>query len=58
MIKRHLQTKVAKGFYYACDDIQANERYIVYSGTETYPMAHNTKAISLGEILHRLQPTI
>ena len=57
-IKRSLNPKVAKGFYYACDDIQADERYIVYPGAETYPMAHNTKAISLGEILHRLQPTI
>ena len=56
-IKRSLSPKVEKGFYYACDDIQATNRYVVYPGEETYPLAHDTKAISLDKILHLKQST-
>ena len=56
-IKRSLNPKVEKGFYYTCDDIQAASRYVVYPGSETYPMAHDTKAISLDKILHLIQST-
>ncbi len=54
-IKRSLSPKVSKGFYYACDDIKTTNRYIVYPGIETYPMAHDTEAISLNDLLKRLK---
>jgi len=53
-IKRSLSPKVAKGFYYACDDIQATNRYVVYPGEETYPIAHGTEAINLNNLLKKL----
>ncbi len=53
-IKRSLSPKVTKGFYYACDDIQANKRYVVYPGEETYPMAQDTEAINLNNLLQKL----
>jgi predicted AAA+ superfamily ATPase len=53
-IKRSLSPKVEKGFYYACDDIQANNRYVIYPGEETYPLAHDTEAINLNHLLKKL----
>jgi len=54
-IKRSLNPKVEKGFYYACDDIQANKRYVVYPGEESYPMAHGVEAINLNNLLTNLK---
>ncbi len=53
-IKRSLNPKAEKGFYYACDDIQATHRYVVYPGDETYPVNHDTEAINLVNLLLRL----
>ncbi len=57
-IKRSLNPKVEKGFYYACDDIQANSRYVVYPGYETYPIAHDTEAINLNDLLKKLHSNL
>ncbi len=54
-IKRSLNPKVAKGFYAACDDIKATRQYVVYPGDETYPIAHDTKAINLNTLLEKLK---
>jgi predicted AAA+ superfamily ATPase len=54
-IKRSLSPKIAKGFYYACDDIQATSRYIVYPGDEAYPIAHDTEVINLNNLLKKLK---
>ena len=56
-IKRSLNSKVEKGFYYACDDIQATNRYVVYPGEETYPIGHDTKTINLDKLLLLMQST-
>ena len=56
-IKRSLNPKVAKGFYYACDDVQPEARYVVYSGSETYPLANDIEAINLDNLLIKLQNT-
>ncbi len=53
-IKRSLNPKVEKGFYYASDDIQANKRYIIYPGEETYPLAYDTETINLNSLLKKL----
>ncbi len=56
-IKRSLNPKVGKGFYYACSDIQANNRYVVYPGAESYPISHNTEAINLNSLLEKMKET-
>jgi len=53
-IKRSLNPKVTKGFYYACDDVNANSRYVVYPGVETYPISADTTAINLISLLEML----
>lgn len=54
-IKRSLSPKLSKGFYFACDDVQPDARYVVYSGTETYPLAQDVEAISLDSLLKKLK---
>ncbi len=34
--------------------LQANKRYVVYPGEETYPLAHDTEAINLNHFLKKL----
>ena len=46
-IKRTLSPKVSKGFIISCEDIKATDRYIVYSGSESYPISNDTMAIPL-----------
>jgi len=53
-VKRSLNPKVEKGFYYACDDIQENKRYVIYPGEETYPLTYDTEAINLNNLLKKL----
>jgi len=53
-IKRSPSPKLSKGFYFACDDIQPDARYVVYSGAETYPLATDVEAISLQTLLTQL----
>ncbi|MEI8295416.1 MAG: ATP-binding protein [Alphaproteobacteria bacterium] len=46
-IKLGLSAKPTKGFYLACDDIKPTRRFMVYSGTMTYPIHHDLEAISV-----------
>ena len=54
-IKRSLSPKIEKGFYFACDDIQPESRYVVYPGPETYPLTHDIEAINLDSLLTLMQ---
>ena len=54
-IKRSLSPKIEKGFYFACDDIQPDSRYVVYPGPETYPLSHDIEAINLDSLLTKLK---
>ena len=53
-IKRSLSPAVEKGFYYACDDVRATRRFIIYPGTERFPLPHKVEAISLREIMNEV----
>lgn len=55
-IKRSSAPKLEPGFYEACKDINPTHRYLVYDGEETFPMNNETYAISLNELLKRLNP--
>ncbi len=50
-IKRSLSLTLSKGFYSACDDIGATGKFVIYAGTERYPMANDTEAIGLVDFL-------
>jgi hypothetical protein len=46
---------LAKGFHTAAEDIGANGKFVVYSGTENYPLSNQTEAIGLMDFLHLLE---
>ena len=46
-IKNNSTPKIPKGFYYACDDIKATKRFLVYQGEETYRIDKKITVISL-----------
>jgi predicted AAA+ superfamily ATPase len=46
-VKRSLAPKPEKGFYIACDDLKPARAFVVYPGTERYPLGKNLEALSL-----------
>ncbi len=53
-IKRSLSAKPGKGFYQACEDIQPDKRFVVYSGEERYPLADDLEAVGVLEMARML----
>lgn len=49
-IKRSLAPHPRKGFHIACGDVGPQRRFVVYPGTETYPVGHDVQAIPLGAL--------
>jgi uncharacterized protein len=49
-IKRSLSPKAEKGFYQACEDIQPEKRFIVYPGSERFPLSAGTEVVPLSEL--------
>lgn len=50
-IKRSLSPQPSKGFWLACDDIKPDARFVIYPGTERYPLKEGLEAIGLAEIM-------
>ena len=48
-VKLGLAPKVARGFHSACEDIAPTSAFVVYAGTERYPLAANVEVIGLRE---------
>jgi len=46
-IKRGLTPKPGKGFHLACEDIEPNKRFVVYSGEDRYPISAKLEAIGV-----------
>jgi hypothetical protein len=46
---------LSKGLALACDDLGITQRFVVYPGTERFPMRHGTQAIGLRELMQVLQ---
>jgi predicted AAA+ superfamily ATPase len=46
-IKRSSAPKLERGFHHACADIGPTHRFVVYGGSERYPMTSETEAVSL-----------
>jgi len=49
-IKRSLTPKVERGFHSACADLSPVKKFIVYPGSERYPVAQDIEAISLADL--------
>ncbi|MBM4127833.1 MAG: ATP-binding protein [Nitrospira sp.] len=54
-IKRSLAPSVSKGFHVGCEDITATRRYIVYPGTEQYPVSNGVIVMPLVAIMTELR---
>ena len=53
-IKRGLAPTLEKGFQVACEDLRPERRFVVYGGTERFPMADGVDAVSLTELCELL----
>jgi hypothetical protein len=53
-IKKSSVPKLARGFYEACKDIEPDEKYVIYTGQDSFYMKHEVMAISLKEFIHRI----
>lgn len=56
-IKRSLAPKLEKGFHIACQDIQPDRTFVVYPGTESFPISKSTEAINLADLSELLIST-
>jgi hypothetical protein len=54
-IKRSSTPSPAKGFAQACDDLRVTQRYVVYPGSEKFPLRHGAQAIGLAELVGLLR---
>lgn len=49
-VKRSSAPSPGKGFAQACDDLLVAQRWLVYPGTERYPLRHGAQAIGVVEL--------
>ena len=49
-VKRSSAPSPGKGFAQACDDFEVAQRWLVYPGTERYPLRHGAQAIGVVEL--------
>jgi predicted AAA+ superfamily ATPase len=54
-IKRASAPTVSKGFDIACDDLALTQRFVVYPGSETFPLRHGGCAIGLSALMQQLR---
>jgi predicted AAA+ superfamily ATPase len=54
-VKRSSAPKVERGFHLACADLDPQERFVVYPGTERFPLDESTAAIGVVALAKALQ---
>lgn len=54
-IKHGLTPKPGRGFYSACQDVNADQKWVVYSGKNTFPVAPNVTALSLHDMCQTIR---
>ena len=60
-VKSDLGPKVTKGFHHSLEDIDPDQSFVVYAGSERYPITEKSDAVSLTELaleLSALEKTI
>ncbi len=53
-IKRSLSAKPERGFYSALEDLQPHKAFLVYAGTDRFPLGHGIEAIDLYSLTQEL----
>jgi uncharacterized protein len=53
-IKRSSAPSVERGFHVACEDLEVKQRYVVYPGTETFPLRAGVQAMGLKDLVVKL----
>lgn len=54
-VKRTLAPKFTKGFRLASKDIGASRNFIIYPGSDRFPLAENTEAVGFSEFVNDLE---
>ena len=53
-IKRSSAPSVERGFHIACEDLEVKQRYVVYPGTENFPLRTGVQAMGLKSLVEKL----
>lgn len=53
-IKRSSAPSLTKGFHNACEDIKADRKFVIYSGTDRFPMGKDITALSLVDMMQEI----
>ena len=53
-VKRSLSPKVERGFHIACEDLKPSRQFVVYPGSDSFPLGPATQAVPLGELCRLL----
>ena len=53
-IKRSTTPKVERGFYSACEDIRPSRKWLIYPGSECYPLGDGVEVMSLHSAMQTL----
>ncbi len=56
-IKRSLAPRPLKGFWLACEDLRPDASFVVYPGTERFPLGDGLEATGLADIMNQLAAT-
>ena len=54
-VKRSSAPKLERGFHTSCEDLEPKKRFVVYPGTERFPLDEFTDAIGIVELMRELQ---
>jgi predicted AAA+ superfamily ATPase len=53
-VKRSLRPRPERGFHAACEDLEPARRFVVYPGSERYPVSEKVEAIALPDLAAEL----
>ncbi len=54
-IKKSISPTVSSGFHRACEDIHATNKFVLYSGSDQFPMKGGIEVVGLVEFLKLIQ---
>lgn len=54
-VKHSTAPRISRGFHLACEDIGATEKYVIYSGSERYPIGNNVEVIGILDFLRLIR---
>ena len=54
-IKASRTPTLKKGFHMACEDLNVNRKFVVYTGDDVFPSSHDTTILSLAHFIEELR---